>query len=129
MTPAEELGAAAEKLRELATAATAGPWTQHDTHLDLGGHTATVRTDREDINQTELVAWVPTWSHQPWDNARNAWNNAAYMATMHPGVGAAVADWLDSYAAQLAASTHPGWHETVSGPPLAVARAILRSQP
>lgn len=95
MTTAEELRAAAEKLRQLAADATAGPWHQHDTHLDLGGHTATVLTDREDINQTELVAWVPTWSHQPWDTARNAWNNAVYMAAMHPGVGAALAELLD----------------------------------
>ncbi|WP_030304177.1 hypothetical protein [Streptomyces katrae] len=102
MTPAEELRAAAETLRQLAADATAGPWRQHDTHLDLGGHTATVLTDRDDINQTELVAWVPTWSHQPWDTARNAWNNAAYMAAMHPGVGAALATLLERQAKQAA---------------------------
>lgn len=122
MTPAEELHAAADKLRELSAAATAGPWYQHDTHLNQGGHTATVLTDREDINDNELIAWVPTWSHESWDETRNAWNNASYTAAMHPGVGAALADWLDDAAVdaeQIGANHHA----------LAVARQILGTQP
>lgn len=136
MTPAEELKAAADKLRALAAAATAGPWRQHDTHLDLGGHTATVLTDREDINDTELIAWVPTWSHEPWDEARNAWNNAVYVAAMHPGVGAALAELLERQAKQAAEVEQYLGDQFQDGAldqdihdALAVARALLGTQP
>ncbi|QLJ06774.1 hypothetical protein HZZ00_37735 (plasmid) [Streptomyces sp. NEAU-sy36] len=57
-------------------------WRTHDTHLDLGGHTATVLTGER--NDTELLAWVPTMSHQPWDESRNAWNNAEHIALNDP---------------------------------------------
>ncbi|MFD6113637.1 hypothetical protein ACFWG0_26490 [Streptomyces yangpuensis] len=128
MTPAAELRAAAEQLRRLAADATAGPWRQHDTHLDLGGHTATVLTDRDDLNKTELIAWVPTWTHQPWDESRNAWNNAAYMAAMHPGVGAALADWLEREARQETYTLAEFGHRSACPEALAVARAINGSK-
>lgn len=57
MTPSEELRAAAAKVRELAAAATPGPWRQHD----------------------------------PWDQRRNCWSDAAWMAFMSPVAAAAVA--------------------------------------
>jgi hypothetical protein len=143
MTLADELRTAAEQLRQLATDATAGPWHQHDTHLDLGGHTATVLTSREDINQTELVAWVPTWSHEPWDDTRNAWNNAAYMAAVHPTVGTALAELLEYHAkscdaAEIAANRvfvdeaaeRERFIARQTNPhALAVARALLGTQP
>jgi hypothetical protein len=69
---------------EAARVATAGPWRTHDTHLNDGGHTATVLTERDDLNRTELVAWLPTWSHEPWDERRNVWNNAAHVARNDP---------------------------------------------
>ncbi|MET9055469.1 hypothetical protein ABZW50_30410, partial [Streptomyces bacillaris] len=94
--PADQLRAAAELLREAAGHATPGPWRTHDTHLGgVGGHTATVLTDRPNLNDTELVAWLPTMSHEPWDEARNAWRNAGWIALMHPGVGLALAAWLE----------------------------------
>lgn len=95
MTPADELTAAAEELRRLATAATPGPWRQHDTHLGQYGHTATVLSGER--NSTELRAWLPTMTHESWDDTRNVWNDAAYIAAMHPGVGLALAKWLDSW--------------------------------
>ncbi|MEV8404201.1 hypothetical protein [Streptomyces niveus] len=98
-SPADELRTAAELLREAAGNATPGPWRPHDTWLDHGGHTATVLTDRPDLNATELVAWLPTMSSNPWDETRNAWRNAGWMALMDPGVGLALADWLDAEAA------------------------------
>lgn len=101
-SPADELKAAAELLRETAGHATPGPWRSHDTWLDRGGHTATVLTDRPDLNATELVAWLPTMSSTPWDETRNAWRNAGWMALAHPGIGAALADWLDTEAATWA---------------------------
>lgn len=100
-TPTTELRAAAALLREAASHATPGPWRTHDTWIDHGGHTATVLTDRPDINDTELVAWLPTMSNQPWDEARNAWRNAGWMALMDPSVGLALADWLDASALLL----------------------------
>ncbi|WP_181785363.1 hypothetical protein [Streptomyces phytophilus] len=98
MSAAAELRAAAQKLRDLAEAATAGPWRSHDTHLDFGGHTATIMTARDDLNATELLAWLPTMSHEPWGDARNAWRNADFIAAMHPGVALALAAWLQKSA-------------------------------
>lgn len=95
-TPADELRKAAEKLRTLATTATPGPWRQHDTHLGQYGYAATVLSGEG--NDTDLRAWLPSMSHKPWDEARNVWPDALYIAAMHPGVGAALADWLDSAA-------------------------------
>ncbi|WP_035796393.1 hypothetical protein [Kitasatospora mediocidica] len=97
-TPAEQLTAAAARVREFAAIATPGPWRPHDTHLGEYGHTATVLTDREELNATELVAWLPTMGHKPWNEDRNVWANSAWMALMHPAVGAALADWLDDEA-------------------------------
>jgi hypothetical protein len=123
MTPAEELHAAAALLRNrLVSAATEGPWyvVEYD-HL---------------LRKTyEFEAGLGTTPDDP-DVAGHGYEgggftrlcDAQYVAAMHPGVGAALADWLDAYAVHLA-STHPGWQETVSGPPLIVARSILGSQP
>ncbi|MEV3996706.1 hypothetical protein AB0K62_13650 [Streptomyces halstedii] len=103
--PADQLRAAAELLREAAGHATPGPWRTHDTHLgNVGGHTATVLTDRPNLNDTELIAWLPTMSHEPWDEARNAWRNAGWMALLHPGVGLALAQLLDRHAKEYDAS-------------------------
>ncbi|MGW1440310.1 hypothetical protein ACWD7M_34320 [Streptomyces griseus] len=131
-TPADQLRAAAELLREAAGHATPGPWRTHDTHLGgVGGHTATVLTDRPNLNDTELIAWLPTMSHEPWDEARNAWRNAGWMALMDPGVGLALAVWLDR--AADASDHHPtgegGAVATVVHPALAVARQLLDGAP
>lgn len=95
-SPADEIRTAAERLRTLATAATPGPWRQHDTHLGQYGHTATVLSGER--NDTELRAWLPTMSQESWDETRNVWADAAYIAAMHPGVGTALADWLEDAA-------------------------------
>lgn len=129
-SPADELRTAAEKLRELTTAATPGPWRQHDTHLGPYGHTATVLSGER--NTTELRAWLPTMSQESWDETRNVWADASYIALMHPGVGAALADWLDSTAATIDAVTRK--HEEAASetahwvaPALAVVRQINAS--
>lgn len=87
---------AAARIRRLAEAATPGPWRFHDTHLPLGGHTATILSG--DGNEVELRAWLPTWSHEPWDEARNAWANAMHMAAWGPAPALSVAELLE-YAA------------------------------
>ena len=135
-TPAEDLRAAAAKLRELATAATPGPWRQHDTHLGQYGYTATVLSGEG--NDTDLRAWLPSMSQEPWDEARNVWPDAAYIAAMHPGVGLALAELLEHHALHVDAVHKAAanvWHEgeaeraewvekQISTPALAVARAI-----
>lgn len=50
-------------------------------------------------------------------------------AAMHPEVGGTLADWLETTATSLAASTHPDWQDCVAADALAVARAILGDQP
>ncbi|MFF0512456.1 DUF6221 family protein [Streptomyces sp. NPDC004250] len=66
----------------VATAATAGPWRAHDTHLGQYGHTATVLSGEG--NATDLRAWLPSHSHEPWDETRNVWNDAAHIARHDP---------------------------------------------
>jgi hypothetical protein len=51
--------------------------------------------------------------------------HAAWIATVHPGVGLALADLLEHAAARLDHSTHPDWQELVAPHELAVARAVL----
>jgi hypothetical protein len=117
--PAALLRAAAQHLRSLSQAATPGPWRQHDTHLGQYGHTATVLSGER--NTTELRAWLPTMSQESWDETRNVWADAAYIATMHPGVGKALADWLDA-AAEDAEMIGPDPHA------LTTARQILAEE-
>lgn len=95
MTPAEELRAAATKLREHAKGLSGG-WRMHDTHLDRGGHTATVL--QGEGNDTELVAWLPSLSHEPWDNTRKVWQKARWMALVHPGLAKPLAETLEHIA-------------------------------
>lgn len=95
---ADLLRRAATLARETANAATEGPWKTHDTHLGSGGHSATVLTDRDKLTDTGLVAWLPTFSHEPWNDNTNAWANATHAALWHPGVALAIADWLDQHA-------------------------------
>lgn len=96
-TIAEELREAAVRLRGESAEATPGPWHRHDTHLDTGGHTATVMTTRENINDVELVAWLPSWSHEPWADSP-CWSNSRWIALMHPGLAGPLASWLEAEA-------------------------------
>ncbi|MFB6809440.1 hypothetical protein [Streptomyces sp. NPDC056387] len=113
MTPAEELHAAATLLRDHATEAIHNDrrtWTAGHT---LGSASPVVLDDPEHPS-----VLIETYA------ARLERVNS-YLALLGPATGLAVADWLDAYADQLAAATHPGWQETVAGPALAVARAVL----
>ncbi|MFC7983840.1 hypothetical protein [Streptomyces sp. NPDC057336] len=76
MTPADELRTAAEKIRTHAEGAATGPWT-----VNGWGNIETANS--------EGVAEV--W---PLNNRDH---NAAYVAAMHPGVGTALAKWLESW--------------------------------
>ncbi|MCX4596149.1 ead/Ea22-like family protein [Streptomyces sp. NBC_01549] len=131
-TPADELRTAAQTLLDLAKAATPGPWRQHDTHLGQYGYTATVLSGEG--NDTDLRAWLPSMSQKPWDETRNVWPDAAYIAAVHPGVGLALADLLQAVANdpddetlnEPGSARHGGCDRTTcpAAATLAVARAI-----
>ena len=56
-----------------------------------------------------------------WDR----YNDAPWIALVHPGVGEALAAWLESVAERLTATTHPEWQATFEPHALAVADQIL----
>jgi hypothetical protein len=66
----------------IARAATSGPWRAHDTHLGQYGYAATVLSGEG--NDTDLRAWLPSMSNEPWDEARNVWADAAHIAAHGP---------------------------------------------
>ena len=100
---ADLLQRAAEMLRERAERATPGPW---------GVSWSAVR----DTEQYAVAA-----PKRPWD--------AAHIATLHPGIGLALADVLDlaSLAAGFAEldAAHDGREHTIPEQYLTLARAIL----
>ena len=133
-TPADELRTAAETLRKLAADATPAPWTWKRWHSD------TCPADCDDPTCFLLIVGSPCGPVGDADVDREVFaversvqergeSDADYIAAMHPGVGLALADWLESTAESLDATTHPGWQETVSPHALAVARAINGGQP
>lgn len=108
-TPADELRTAAERLRRLAATATPGPWEGVVDDHGRGEVDASVWADSINYYITEKVS----------SGARHQ-ADAHYIAAMHPGVGAALADWLQSEAELLANDDFPAIHAHA----LAVARAI-----
>lgn len=103
-SPSDELRTAATRLRSLATAATPGPWEQtgigdYGWAVHFGHSAAGVETQDSDQGRAD----------------------ADYIATMHPGIGTLLADWLDTAAANAAALT---WPNDFIERALAVARAI-----
>lgn len=80
---AAELGAAADKLRALAAAATQQPWRKH-----AAGYPHLVIQAPVDVPASECAGMIST-NLTPNEEA-----DAAYIAAMQPAVGAALADWL-----------------------------------
>ena len=113
---AETLRAAATRLRELAEAATPGPWQTFEQHgrdytdegwSQIGG----VKNPRgHDVALTYDIGFDNDY-HEA---------DAAYIAAMSPTVALALADWLDETA--VIAGENGGW---TPGEALAVANAIL----
>jgi hypothetical protein len=108
LTPAETLTAAAKRLREHATDPdiTPGPW------LCLDGGDRIIRYPG--IDDTDYVVDEPTSNSA----------NAEWIALMHPGVGLALADWLEWEASTVSSTA---WAPINIGldRALAVARQIL----
>jgi hypothetical protein len=129
-TPAAVLKRAADKLRALATAdgITPGPWTQSwhgQDHLVHGPGEAWSNSVAEWTYA--IVTQEPKVSVQ---RAECNTADAAFIATMHPGVGVALADWLESTAATVDAVTRQHADAAPAdahwlAPALAVARAVL----
>jgi hypothetical protein len=89
---AEKLREAAKVLRERAETATAGPWAFYEMHgrdfTDEGWSIIGVRAEAGEVAMT-----YPVSKERDEHEA-----DAIYIATMHPGVGLALADWLDASA-------------------------------
>lgn len=101
-TLSDELREAAARLRGTSDGTTPGPWRRHDTHLNAGGHTATVLAgDR--LNDTKLVAWLPSHSDEPWAD-HPCWANSHWIALTHPGLAEPLASWLEEVARQYDAA-------------------------
>lgn len=113
MTLAERLRAAATRLREVAEAATPGPW-----FLDKGGDTGVYTAPRPTPASEDIA-----WSHSP--------DVEAYIATMHPGVALALAGWLDGEAGFMDRLGEHTSDPSVLTPTasLAVADAVLGGEP
>jgi hypothetical protein len=92
---ADLLREAATTLRERAEAATPGPWSHYPD---------TFRTDipvhRLGSNAAQDAGGVGDVGLTPAEHP-HGFADAAYIATVHPGVGLALADWLDDVAAEL----------------------------
>lgn len=126
MTLEQTLNAAAQKLREAATVALppdrrlAQPWHVEDCADEGEGSNdcpcIVAYTQHDDSSgfgvATHYVAEAETTEY------------AAWIALMHPGVGLALADWLDTAAATWAYLTNANQDAA-----LAVARQILGDQP
>lgn len=85
-TPADELRQAADTLAKLTAAATNKPWRLYDRnypHLVLQGPADAPASEADGFISTNLAV--------------NEAADAAYIAAMHPGVGTALAAWLDSW--------------------------------
>lgn len=117
-TPADEIRAAAIKLRELAADATDGPWAAHDPNKQWHDPNKQWGDDRDHqlIGGGKALATFDTDHKGPL--------NTAYAATMHPGVGAAIADWLDQ-----AADALTGIPVEANEPALVAARGINGETP
>jgi hypothetical protein len=129
VTPADEIAAAAQTVRKLTAVLPANDWGNRPWHAEECSDTDTMDNCpcivaqgeyREfDQPQVPLIQYVAD---------AEAPEFAAYIAAMHPGVGAALAGWLEITATSLTASTHPDWQDCVAADALAVARAILGTQ-
>jgi hypothetical protein len=130
-TPAETLRSAAALMRERAQAATSAvwdgrPWQAEECSDDEAGNCPCIVSQGE--RKPPLEAQVP---HIQYVCDAESWQHAAHIASWHPAVALAVADWLDAEAeraAQIDAyQGTPAYPLMLDGyrHPLAVARAFL----
>ncbi|MDX5569525.1 hypothetical protein PYK79_48400 [Streptomyces sp. ID05-04B] len=137
MTPADEIREAAATLHKLTADATPGPWlrplnTRYKATvtgpLPEGERGSWIGGVDPETGERErcTIAMVPTWSNGRHSRQRGG-RDLEYIAAMDPGVGAALAELLDT-AAEYVADDSPT-HPTHVVHALAVARAINGGQP
>lgn len=128
LSPAEELREAARLMQERAEAATEGPWDA----MVLGSEGYLVLRSNGTVRDRGRHR-VGRFGLKDWDSDKA---DAEYVASMHPLVALAVADWLDSAAGrydEIAAGPYgPAGAAFVAGdaggdtdPAVAVARTYL----
>ena len=93
-TPADELRTAADRLRKLAGQASEAPWTTQWNAQEY----ELISPSRPYPIAEWTYAIVTTEPAASLQRAECDTANADYIAAMHPGVGTALADWLDSEA-------------------------------
>lgn len=101
MTPADELRAAADKLRKLIAAVPTQHWSDRPWHAEEC-------SDTDDTSPNPCPCIVAQGEYRNFDQPQippiqyvadaETPEFAAYIAAMHPGVGAALAAWLDQAA-------------------------------
>lgn len=107
-SPADQLRAAAARLRETAEVAQAvspATWQITDERVIRCG-TGLIVADRSEADPSDDV-------------------DLPYIAAMHPGVGLALAGWFDAEATRLESAIHPDRQAEYGRHALAVARQIL----
>lgn len=126
MTPAEELRAAADKLRRLIAAVPSEHWGDRPWHAEECSDSErnscpciVAQGERRDFDQPQIP---------PIQYVADAETSelAAYIAAVGPPVGLAVAEWLDTAAANASVLT---WPNDFIQRALTVARAFPGSQP
>lgn len=121
-SPADELKAAAAKIRAVAASATESPWEiwqdlNHQGFITIGDQAGVLTAELPEADDCNPVAHVYTGG------------DADYIAAMHPGVGLLLADWLDQEAKRITCASSTAGQVIVGRRALAVARAILGGQP
>ncbi|MFE2712271.1 hypothetical protein ACFXKI_09840 [Streptomyces mirabilis] len=122
-TPADELRTAARRLRELTGRTSKAPWT------------TTWNAQQYELAAPSSVYPITEWTYaivtiEPAASEQRAECDTAdadYIAAVHPGVGLALADWLDVAAEHCRAHylcCDNGPCSETAAPALAVARAI-----
>lgn len=125
-TPAETLRSAARLMRELACAASEGPWKSWVEGRDHQGGDSMIGTADEDGG--DLYVRVGAGHHPKWVADQD------YIASMHPQVGLALARWLEAEAGRASgmdgredSDAYPMWLETFEHP-LRIAGAYLNGE-
>ena len=119
MSPDERLRAAAARLREVAGAATPGPWERQEKW-------ALIYSGSDAVVHAFYAGVCECCGEGIEDNAQAlaSVEDTTYIAMMGPPVALALADWLDAEAQDR--SHDPGKHDgSPSGYALAVADAVL----
>jgi hypothetical protein len=116
-SPANQLTAAAQLLRKTATAAVPGPWVPSIVRSPRATVTSGIYSHAHPAGSAASEVAAAGRKGRECGGIANP-DNAVYIALMHPDIGLALADWLDSAAEEA----------TLIGPDsraLAVARQIL----